>query len=227
MKKIKKIVFWSLLALYFPVILGLVSSHREDVVCGNVVVEVTDSLDARFVSKTEIRKAILRKYSETLGEPLNATNFENVELFVEKHAAIKNCEVYSTVGGILKIELAQHMPLFRVFENNRSYYINEDGNEMPLFDNFTARVLIVSGAIKGQMEHLQFIARLFRADPFWEAQMEQLYLILMGQPERIEEKLRNLKALYKTGLSPCEWNNYQTINLKYKGQVLCSKNRNI
>jgi cell division protein FtsQ len=243
MKKIKKIVFWSLLALYFPVILGLVSSHREDVVCGNVVVEVTDSLDARFVSKTEIRKAILRKYSETLGEPLNATNFENVELFVEKHAAIKNCEVYSTVGGILKIELAQHMPLFRVFENNRSYYINEDGNEMPLFDNFTARVLIVSGAIKGQMEHLQFIARLFRADPFWEAQMEQLYvkqngdyvlvprvgdhLILMGQPERIEEKLRNLKALYKTGLSPCEWNNYQKINLKYKGQVLCSKNRNI
>ncbi|WP_234408917.1 hypothetical protein [Marinilabilia salmonicolor] len=87
------------------------------------------------------------------------------------------------------------------------------------------------------------LARIFRNDPFWNAQIEQVYvkrngdfvmvprvgdhLILLGPPERVEEKLRNLRALYKQGLSPREWNNYQVINLKFKGQVLCSKKRNI
>jgi cell division protein FtsQ len=243
MNKIKKILLWSLLLLYFPVMLGFITSHRKDIVCREISVVVKDSLQTRFVSSAEIRSAVLGKFDGALGTDLNALPLNDIESFVEKHPAIKSCEVYNTIGGHLRIDLNQHLPLFRVFENSRSYYIDEDGNEMRLFDNFTARVLVVSGAIKDQMEHLQFIARIFRNDPFWDAQIEQLYvkangdyvlvprvgdhLILLGPPVRIEEKLRNLRALYKKGLSPREWNNYQVINLKYKGQVLCSKKRNI
>lgn len=236
-------MFRSLLLLYFPLMLGLVSRHQEEVVCGNVSVEVRDSLQMRFVNGNDIRKSVLGRFDETLGEPLNTLNFDNIESFVEKHPAVKNCEVYNTIDGDLRIELIQHLPLFRVFEDERSYYIDEAGNEMPTFDNFTARVLVVSGDIEEEMEHLLHIARLFRDDPFWSAQMEQLYvkgngdyvlvprvgdhLILIGKPERVEEKLRNLKALYKEGLDSREWNKYQVINLKYKGQILCSKNRDI
>ncbi len=243
MKRIKTIFFRSLLLLYFPVILGLVSSHQEQVVCNEIAVEVNDSASIRFVSVEEIEQAVLNKFSNILGESLSTLNLEEIELFVEKHPAVKNCEVYNTIDGQLNIELIQHHPLFRVFEDTRSYYIDEDGREMPLFDNFSARVLVVSGKVKDQMDHLLYIARVFRNDPFWKAQMEQLYikdngdyvlvprvgdhLILLGPPERIEEKLRNLKALYNQGLSPRQWNNYQVINLKYKDQVLCSKNRNL
>ncbi|WP_010419338.1 cell division protein FtsQ/DivIB [Anaerophaga thermohalophila] len=243
MKRVKQILLWSLLLLYFPVMLGLVESHHQEVVCSEVEVNVLDSLQTRFINHEAIRNAVLMKFEGILGEPVNSLKLNEIEAFVEKHPAVRNCEVYNTIEGHLKIDLLQHYPLFRVFEDNRSYYIDEDGNEMPLFDNFTARVMVVSGAIEGQMEHLIYIARLFRNDPFWSAQMEQLYikqngdyvlvprvgdhLILLGQPERIDEKLRNLRALYKQGLSPREWNNYQVINLKYKGQVLCSKNRNI
>jgi cell division protein FtsQ len=243
MKRLKKILFWSLLLLYFPVMLGVIGSYRHNVVCRDVVVVVEDSIETRFVNSEEIRNAVLGKFENVLGKGMNSLPFNEIEAFIEKHPAIKKCEVYNTIGGQLIIELNQHLPLFRVFENTRSYYIDEDGNEMPLFDSFTARVLVVSGSIKGEMEHLKYIAGLFRDDPFWTAQIEQLFvkpngnyvlvprvgehLILLGPPVRIKEKLRNLKALYKYGLSPREWNTYQIINLKYKGQVLCSKNRNI
>ena len=243
MMKIKKILLWSLLLLYFPVMLGFIASHREDIVCSEISVLVKDSLETRFVSSDEIRSAVLDKFDGALGSDLSSLSLNEIESFVEKHPAIKRCEVYNTIGGHLRVDLNQHLPLFRVFENTRSYYIDEDGNEMRLFDSFTARVLVVSGVLKGQMEHLRYIARIFRKDSFWDAQIEQLYvksngdyvlvprvgdhLILLGPPVRIEEKLRNLRALYKHGLSPREWNNYQVINLKYKGQVLCSKKRNI
>jgi cell division protein FtsQ len=243
MKRLKKILFGGLLLLYFPVMLGLVESHRQKVVCADVVVEVKDSLQTRFVNSSEIRKAVVNRFPDVLGESMKTLHLEEIEVFVEKHPAIKKSEVYNTIAGHLKIDLVQHLPLLRVFENNRSYYIDEDGKEMPLFDNFTSRVLVVSGAIDGEVPELLRIVGIFRNNAFWTAQMEQLYvksngdyvlvprigdhLILLGPPERIEEKLRNLKALYKSGLSPREWNNYQVINLKYKDQILCSKKRNI
>ncbi|MGQ1890902.1 cell division protein FtsQ/DivIB [Thermophagus sp. OGC60D27] len=243
MKNVKKSLLWGLLLLYFPVMLGLVGRHHQKLVCSEVEVNVLDSLKNGFVQPHEIKNAVLGKFDGILGEPINALKLNEIETFVEKHPAVYNCEVYNTIEGILKIDLIQHKPLFRVFEKGRSYYIDEYGNEMQLFDNYTARVMIVSGVIEGQLDHLIYLARLFRKDLFWTAQIEQVYikkngdyvlvprvgdhLILLGPPERIDEKMRNLKALYKQGLSPREWNKYKVINLKYKGQVLCSKNRNL
>jgi len=243
MKRVMHILIWGLLLLYFPVMLGMVGHHQDDVICSDVMVDVTDSTRTRFVAGEEVRKAVLGKFDHALGGPVNALDFQAIETFVEKHSAVKNCEVYNTIEGVLKIDLVQHHPLFRVFENNRTYYIDENGDQMPTFDHYTARVLIVSGAISGEMDHFIQIARLFRENPFWRAQFEQMYvkengdyvlvprvgdhLVLLGPPERIEEKLRNLKALYKEGLDSREWNRYQVINLKYKGQVLCSKNRDV
>ena len=243
LRQIKNNLLWGLLVLYFPVMLGFVENHQNKVVCSEVEVNILDSLKYRFVRTNEIKNAIIAKFDQVLGVPINELKLNEIEAFVEKHPAVANCEVYNTIEGKLKINLLQHNPLFRVFENDRSYYIDEDGNEMPLFDHYAARVMVVSGNIEGQMDHLIYLARRFREDSFWLAQIEQVYikkngdyvlvprvgdhLILFGPPERIDEKLRNLKALYKYGLSPREWNEYHVINLKYKGQILCSKNRNI
>lgn len=48
-------------------------------------------------------------------------------------------------------------------------------------------------------------------------------VILFGDASRAAEKLENLKAFYKEVMSKADWNRYQTINLKYKNQVVCLK----
>jgi cell division protein FtsQ len=48
--------------------------------------------------------------------------------------------------------------------------------------------------------------------------------ILFGKAIDIQEKFENLKVFYKEGLNKTDkWNNYSTINLKYKNQVVCTK----
>jgi cell division protein FtsQ len=243
MKRLKQIVLWSFVLAYFPVILAFVNETKDRLVCADVVVKVTDSLQTQFVSEKEIRNAVVDRFKDMLGKPFQKVDFEEVEQFVEKHPAVKSCEVYNTLGGYLRIEIVQHLPLLRVFKGSKTYYLDEDGTEMPVFESFTARVLVANGSIPKNNDSLLRLARYLHNDPFWEAQMEQIYirrngdfvlvprvgdhLILFGPPERIAEKLRNLKALYKAGLSPQEWNEYQIINLKYKGQILCSKNRSL
>jgi cell division protein FtsQ len=48
-------------------------------------------------------------------------------------------------------------------------------------------------------------------------------VIILGDMTGYEEKFSNLMSLYKNGLPAVGWNKYESINLKYKGQVICTK----
>lgn len=49
------------------------------------------------------------------------------------------------------------------------------------------------------------------------------YVIVVGSIADIEEKFNKLSVFYKKGLPKVGWNQYSTINLKYKNQVVCTK----
>lgn len=74
---------------------------------------------------------------------------------------------------------------------------------------------------------------------FWQAQIEQIYVnkkgefelvprvgahrIILGSCEDYRNKFRKLYALYEKGLNKVGWNRYETINLKFDGQIVCTK----
>ena len=76
-------------------------------------------------------------------------------------------------------------------------------------------------------------------DQFWRSQFVQIYvdkkgeleliprvgahIIILGNCENFETKLKKLKTLYYKGFNTLGWNQYETINLKFKNQVICSK----
>lgn len=49
------------------------------------------------------------------------------------------------------------------------------------------------------------------------------FTILFGRIEQVEEKFDKLLHFYKDGLNKMGWDCYSTINVKYDGQVVCSK----
>lgn len=83
------------------------------------------------------------------------------------------------------------------------------------------------------------LAQFIEEHEFWKAQIQQIYVnekydfeliprvgshvILFGDISNCEEKFNNLESLYINGLNAVGWNKYETINLKYKGQVICTK----
>lgn len=82
------------------------------------------------------------------------------------------------------------------------------------------------------------IASAIDDDPFLKAQIEQLYLnkqgefemvpmvgkhlIIFGEGDAVKEKFENLKVFYRLGLSKEGWDKYDTINLKFQHQVVCT-----
>ncbi len=49
------------------------------------------------------------------------------------------------------------------------------------------------------------------------------HTILFGDINNVEQKFEKLMRFYKEGLNSRGWDNYSTINIKYDGQVVCSK----
>lgn len=241
MKRWKNIVFGVVAGIYFPVIFSFVAVNKDKVVCGEIIPSVRDSVDNKFVSSEEIREIVLENYNGILGRPIGELNCDAMETFLTKHPAIESCEVYLTYGGALHIDITQREPLVRVFDGDASYYLDMDGQQMPLFRNHSAHVLVAGGFIKRlrSVDELIQLARIIHQDAFWKAQIEQVYvdpdgeitmvprvgdhLIEFGRVEDVETKFRNLKALYKNGWDTREWNLYKKVSLKYKGQVVCTK----
>ena len=74
---------------------------------------------------------------------------------------------------------------------------------------------------------------------FWKAQIEQIYInkngefelvprvgayiIIFGSFNGYQEKFRKLYALFEKGLNKVGWNKYEAINLKFDGQIVCTK----
>jgi cell division protein FtsQ len=74
---------------------------------------------------------------------------------------------------------------------------------------------------------------------FWKAQIEQVYVnsdrefelipkvgnhtILFGDTTQIEGKFKKLEVFYREGLNTDGWNDYKTINVKFKNQIICKR----
>jgi len=72
---------------------------------------------------------------------------------------------------------------------------------------------------------------------FWKAQIEQIYVnenkefilvpkvgmheVLFGTAENVAGKFNKLEQFYRKGLTAQGWRNYKTVDVRYKGQVIC------
>jgi cell division protein FtsQ len=89
------------------------------------------------------------------------------------------------------------------------------------------------------LDDIYLLATHIRSEKLWKTLFEQAfvnensefelipkvgaYYIVLGKIDLLETKLENLKLLYTRGLNKKGWNKYKQINLKYRGQVVCTK----
>jgi cell division protein FtsQ len=247
--KLLKILTWIGIAAWFVVILGFVSSEADQVLCTQIEVVLSDTVNSRFVSDSDIRAMIQSEGLQLQGYPLKEINTRELESRLEANAYIKRAEVNTDVTGRMEIRVEQRVPLVRIMpEGREGFYLDLEGRVLPLSTQFVPHIMLVSGNIEApdkngqvgeQLQQIHHFCAFISEHPFWSGQIVQLYVnrrgeyeliprvgahqILLGSMEQWEQKLRNLELLYEQGLSNYGWNSYGTINLKYTNQIICTK----
>ena len=259
MKRIIKIALWILAAAYLLLVLAFVEKEYESVICRGVDVRIKDSLQYRFITADQVKQLVRGDNESLSGRILSEMNTEQMESDLCNLRSVSDAQVYSSVKGTLVVEVTQRIPVIRVMDrDHEDFYLDRDGYVIPAVRGYAPHLLLANGFIEskfrsmenvlegndvdkapGTMGALLEIAALIARDPFWSAQIVQVYvnregefeliprvgshIILFGSGEQIETKFFKLRTLYEEGFSRKGWNQYEIINLKYDKQVICTK----
>ena len=206
------------------------------------VVVKNGSDEEQFVDTKDIKKFVKEKGLDPTGKQLKEINTNAIEEAILTNQLIKKADVFVTNDGSIKASIEERKPLIRIIsDSGESYYVDNEGNKMPLSKRFTAYIPIATGSIKESFAKtdLYKFALFLHDDKFWNAQIEQIVVlpnqditliprvgdhqIILGDLNGYKERLDKLMTFYQNGLNETGWNKYSVINLKFNKQVVCTK----
>jgi cell division protein FtsQ len=237
-------------AALFIAILITAKAHIGDVVCNDIEVSIAEQDDIHFVDEKDILDYINNNgASLVINQRLKDIDKSEIEARIEKNAYVANAEVFTNFEGKIKVKVEQKNPIYRVFNNKGvSYYVSNTGESIPISSKFTPRLIVATGYLpeKSSEEALSLnqqiltLVNFINEDEFWNAMIGQFYLtkngdfilypkigehkVILGSADNLEEKFKYLNIFYKEAIKKVDWKKYNTINLKFKGQIICTKN---
>lgn len=237
-------------AVLFIAILVSAKVRIGDVVCNNVVINIKDKGELGFLAEPEILDYINNHgLAMVLNKKIKDINADDIEKRIEENDYVENAEVFTNFEGSIKVNIDQKNPVYRVFNNQGvSYYVCKDGTHIPISSKFTPRLIVATGYIplnsnleKQRLveENLYELVEFIEQNAFWRAMIGQIYVekngdfvlypkleghkIIIGNADELEQKFRKLQIFYKEALKHINWQQYESINLKYKDQIICTK----
>ena len=191
-----------------------------------------------FITKKTVNKLLIQNIDSVTSIDKDTLVLNKMESILLENPMIKNAEVYITIDGILGVNVTQRKPVARV-KNEPDFYLDEDGEKMPLSAEYSARVPIVTGISEHQYAGISVLIKEIENDDFFKELIvgmdivnendvvfsvrKNRFKVLFGPPVKIENKFQKFKAFYKILKRDSLLENYSLINLKFKNQVVATK----
>lgn len=239
-----KIFTWTNIRLVLMIMLVLflfsfASMRNENRKIAKIDVEIIDE-DTPFLLPTMVNKLLIEKNEHSKTITKEGLDLKKLEKSVNDNDFVQKSEVFVSVDGVLKAVVKQKTPVGRVVSETGSFYVDYEGNRMPLSENYSARVPLVSGKINAvENEKLSEVLKMIYEDDFLKKNIIGVqvvpngnlimqnrnydYTIDFGKIINIDRKFKNYKAFFQKAVSDSTLNNYKKINLKFTQQVVCIK----
>lgn len=240
-RKVLNVAGIATLLLYYPIMMSFIAADKETIECSKIVAKVKSDDDNILITDKGLEQIIWQNFPDIKGTRITEMHLYDMERTVEQSPVVKRCDMYTTPGGILHVEISQRKPIMRVFTSNSSYYMDSESFRIPVQNNMLAHTIVVNGNVNALLDGKDIIelCDYINKDKFWKSLFEQVFItdkqeyiliprmgdhiVEFGGNDRMEEKFELLHTLYSYGWKPNEWNAYKKVNLKYKGQIVCTK----
>lgn len=225
---------------YFVFSLWYFSGNDQEKVCHDLQIIFSDKNKIELISKRDVAIILEKNKLNPMGKTLKHIRSKSIEDILQKNPLIKTVNCVKTPDGNIQISIQQRCPKFRIV-GMENYYVDTDRKKMPISSNCAAYVPVISGRVTETMatgKLYDFISFL-EEHPFWNAQIEQIYvrddlkielvtrvgdaIVILGTLDDFPAKLKKLHKLYVYGFNKFGWNRYKTIDLQYKNQIVCTK----
>ena len=192
-----------------------------------------------FITNENVSKLLIQNFQGVKNLSKETLDLNELENALKSNPMVKTAKVYITVNGTLNAEIEQKTPIARV-STNASYYIDGEGFFMPLSNNYTARVPLVTGYVeKNNLKSIYLVANKVKDDEFLKKHVIEIhqgidkviylklrqchFLVQLGDVNYLDKKINNLKAFYQKNQKEKTLDNYSKVNLQFDNQVVCTK----
>ena len=242
MKLWHKILFSVLITLLvggLVVVLAFVVPSNDTKKCENIHLSVTDYDDFKFISENDVQVQLQNSGVYPVGKLHSDIDLTEMEVSLLKLNMIKSVKCYFATNGDVNVAVTQRVPVFRVMEEGRSYYIDNERKRMSTSIKFSAYVPVVTGNVNFEfaITNLYDFIVYLQSESRWRSAFTQIYvypdkkvelvprvgdfIIKMGSLDRYEAKLKKLDKFLIVLPKYHSWDKYSVINLEFRDQVVC------
>lgn len=196
-----------------------------------------DSEGVNFLTDAMVNKLLIQNNATVKNQAKSVIDLYRLEKEILKNPYIEKASLFITINGTLNSLIKQRKPVARVVTNSKTYYLDSQGVKVPLSENYSARVPLITGVKKDKdLRDVTLLLKEILDDGFLKKEIVGIHLnnskeclltvrsgnykIEFGLLEEIEQKFRKLKAFYNKTLSDSTIYKYKTINIKYHNQVV-------
>lgn len=241
-KRILLTIVLLLAAAYLIVAVTAFNRKSAEATCTDIELVIKDTVYAGFITKKEVLSMLRKQKLDPIGQKLEEVRTQKLEEALSTHPLIDRVECYKTPSHKICVEVSQRIPILRVMSNRgENYYLDNKGTVMPPDAKCVAHVPLATGNVEKSfaVKDLYKFGVFLQKNPFWDAQIEQIYvlpdknvelvprvgdhLIYLGQLKDYDQKLERLKTFYQKALNKVGWNKYSRINVEFDNQIICTK----
>ena len=241
---VKKILGWVILVVLVAyVVCAAIWAHAEAAKnsCKGIEIQIVENNATDSVTRKGIMAEIDRYPEKIIGKEIPTIDTRKLEQHLKKYPQFEDVVCNFTPAGILNVKVTPMVPELRVFEDSSSYYINKDGKRMASKATFFVDVPVVSGKFNDGFspKELLPVTRFVAADPVLSKLVGMIHaddsdniiliprihghVINFGDTNRLVEKKKALMAVYRKVLPYKGWEEYDTISVKFRGQVVATR----
>ncbi|MDE6258801.1 MAG: hypothetical protein K2M53_10520 [Muribaculaceae bacterium] len=240
----KIIMKWSILLVLFVYCIAIsvwAKSEADRHICEGIDIEVKGNRAMHDVVAKGVARELARYPKRLKGAKLSQINTLELEKYLENLNTFESVNCMITSGGRLTIEIEPLVPVMRLFIGNHSYYVNKNGKQIESKAEFYTEAPVVTGNFnsKFQPEDVLPVVKYISKDPMLrelvgmvEAKSPNNILLVprmlghvvnFGDTTRLDEKKDALQLFYKKVMPYKGWEEYDTISVKFRDQVVATR----
>lgn len=235
---------WTLLIMliaYVGVMFAWARAEANRHQCKGIEIEIDGTGKVAYISDKSVLE-VLRGYDgKIVGAPIHTINTLAIADYLRQFNNFESVDCILTTQGNLKVRVVPMMPALRVFDAGSGYYVNKDGKRMTALPGFHVDVPLVSGSFSDRFrpESLIPIVNFIEQDSLLKSLTGMIvandpdnviivprikgHVINLGDGSRLPEKRNAIITAYKTILPYKGWDTYDTISVKFKGQIVATR----
>ncbi len=191
-----------------------------------------------FITYEAVNKLLIQNIKGASNVAKEALVLNTVENALNANKMIQEAQVFMTVNGRLEAKIKQRMPIARV-EGVSDFYVDVQGEVMPLSATYTARVPLITGDVnRDGIADVYAVANYINNDDFLKKNVIGIhcsknrfelklradnFVVKLGEAKQLPEKFGNFKAFYQKALKDDSLKQFSVVNLEYNKQVVCTK----